>query len=497
MKGELRRREAMVITMSKSIIAFILAILCAASTSCAQQAQTDGDANADTTAAETAELVGREAVSSSVPDTLNFDGETVTILTRSESGFPEEFLAEEENGDIINDTVYKRDQYVTERLNCSSDVVTRAGGWGEHVNFMNSVTGDVMAGDQSYDIISYYAYCAPMLATQNILFNLYDIEHLDLSKPWWHQSFVENATVYDKLYHVAGDINLTTVSYRYAIFFNKTLSDIYVEDNLYSLVDDGKWTLDKFLSCVKDIWIDVDGDGISEETDILGWEFGGGYDAIAAGCRFTYTEKTDDGGYKWNFYTERNNDIIEKYFSLKNLESVFYKDNYTNTASFYNSMRVFYPSTLNLSDQLRDMRDEYGILPFPKYDEAQDGYYTTVNDNYSQIMIPLTCKNIELAGAFLELSGEYSYKYLTPAYFEVAMKTKYLRDNDSARMFDIIMEGASYDFAVINSAVIGDPVFITRNSMQEKGGNFASQYASQESVLEAKLEELLEVYREE
>ena len=58
-----------------------------------------------------------------------------------------------------------------------------------------------------------------MLATQNILLNLYDIEHLDLSKPWWHQSFVENATVYDKLYHVAGDINLTTVSYRYAIFF--------------------------------------------------------------------------------------------------------------------------------------------------------------------------------------------------------------------------------------------------------------------------------------
>ena len=72
------------------------------------------------------------------------------------------------------------------------------------------------------------------------------------------------------------------------------------------------------------------------------------------------------------------------------------------------------------------------------------------------------------------------------------MKTKYLRDSDSARMFDIIMDGASYDFAVINSSVIGDPVFITRNSMQEKGGNFASQYASQESVLEAKLEELLE-----
>ena len=165
MKGRLHCREVMVITMSKSIIAFILAILCAASTSCARQAQTEGDANADTTAAETAELVGREAVSSSVPDTLNFDGETVTILTRSETGFPEEFLAEEENGDIINDTVYKRDQYVTERLNCSSDVVTRAGGWGEHVNFMNSVTGDVMAGDQSYDIISYYAYCAPMLAT--------------------------------------------------------------------------------------------------------------------------------------------------------------------------------------------------------------------------------------------------------------------------------------------------------------------------------------------
>ena len=78
----------MVITMSKSIIAFILAILCAASTSCARQAQTEGDANADTTDAETAELVGREAVSSSVPDTLNFDGETVTILTDRKPAFP-------------------------------------------------------------------------------------------------------------------------------------------------------------------------------------------------------------------------------------------------------------------------------------------------------------------------------------------------------------------------------------------------------------------------
>ena len=125
----------MVITMSKSIIAFILAISFAASTSCARQAQTEGDANADTTAAETAELVGREAVSSSVPETLNFDGENVTILNRSESGFPEEFLAEEENGDIINDTVYKRDQYVTERLNCSSDVITRRGGLGRARQF--------------------------------------------------------------------------------------------------------------------------------------------------------------------------------------------------------------------------------------------------------------------------------------------------------------------------------------------------------------------------
>ena len=92
-----------------------------------------------------------------------------------------------------------------------------------------------------------------------------------------------------------------------------------------------------------------------------------------------------------------------------------------------------------MTEKLRDMKEEYGILPMPKFDEKQDQYYSIANDNFSLIAVPTTVKNPALTGAFLELMGEYSYKIVTPKYYEVAMKGKYLRDDESCQMFDIIV----------------------------------------------------------
>ncbi len=482
----------------KALTTLLLITLLLSAVSCGSSTTTEttADTTSDTVVpVETEpELVGRDAVLNDLPADLDFQGKTVTVLTRSEEGFREEFYAEEQNGEILNDTVFERDSYVREKLNITTDVISRAGDYNNRSTFMNTVASEVMADGDSYQVISYYAYAAPSMASQGILLNLYDVELLNLEKPWWHQSFIENATIFGKLYTVGGDINLTTVSYRSALFFNQRLVGEFIEDDLYSLVDEGKWTLDTFFNLARGIFVDLDGDGTNGEFDLLGWTFGG-YDPIFTGCGGMYTEKQDDGSYKWNYYTEKNNDIIEKVHEMISENCVFYKDNYTNNDTFKNGLRVFYNANLNLTDILRDMEDDYGILPYPKYDETQDMYYSCANDNYSLIMLPLSCKDTKMAGAFLELMGDYSYKHLTPAYFEVAMKSKYLRDDDSSRMFDIIMEGARYDFAVINTSVVGDPVFITRDSMQGKGGNFASKYAAQENSLTTKLNDLIETYR--
>ncbi len=487
--------------MSRQKISLVLAVLMlAASVSCGSEGTPEQSSAADTSA-ETTEapvteaLTGREAAKNDLPDNLDFGGETLTLLSRASAAYLAEFDAESENGDIINDTVYKRNRYACETLNCELEVISREGDWGQHNNFVSTVVNEVAAGDTTYDVISYYAYASPMLATQGVLKNLHDVEYLNLEQPWWHRLYIENAEVYGKLYTVAGDICLSTVSNRYAIFFNQRIADEYLDENLYELVDSGKWTMDKFVELSSNLFIDLDGDTVSEESDLLALDIMFGYHPFAAGAGLTYTKRTSDGEYEWDYYNEKNITIIDKFYELFNQSSTFYKEDYAVPDNFIDCRRLFHMNKLELTEKLRDMPDEYGILPYPKYDESQESYYSMASDNFSLIMVPTTCEDTKLVGAWLELAGEYSYKYLTPAWLEVAMKGKYLRDGDSVRMFDIIMEGSSYDFAFINAPVIGNPTAITLNSMRRLGGDFASQYAANESKLKTSLENLLELYK--
>ena len=488
--------------MSKKLICILLLGAMLASVSCGS---TDDDVKNDTTAsddtaepADTVDPNSRDAVKSAIPSDLRFDGETVTVLTRDTDPYVGEFLAEEENGDTMNDAIYKRNIKVEDQLGVKINVISRPGEWGSHTQFNSDVVKDVMAGDTSYDVISYYAYAMPMIAQQNVLYNLNDLDNIDLSKPWWHQHFIENAEIYGKLYAVAGDIDLTTISYRSALFFNKTLAETYYPDeNFYQLVLDGKWTQEYLINLTKDTWNDLNANDTPDAEDFFGLDLNVSLDSFPIGGGLTFTKKTSDGGYEWDLFNEHNNTLIERFYdAYNNNNGIFFIDKGDDNR-FIQSNSIFYGQSLNYTEKLRDMRDEYGILPMPKFDENQEQYYSVANDNYSQIAIPSNCRNTALAGAFIELMGEYSYKYVTPAYYEVAMKGKYLRDDESCRMFDIIVEGAWYDFANINTSVLGDPVFITRQSQYHiNGKNFASIWAENESKLTAALESLLALYQE-
>ena len=217
--------------MKRSITLLLLASLILSAASCGSgETPSGGDTTApssgDTSGEETVDENSRDAVKSSIPADLKFTGETVTVLTRDKEQFINEFQADEENGDTMNDAIYARNTKVEEQLGIDINVISRNGEYGQHTQFNSDVVKEVMSGDTEYDVISYYAYAMPMIARQNVLYNLNDLDNLDLTKPWWHQKFIENAEIYGKLYSVAGDIDLTTVTYRSALFFNKDLKNL-------------------------------------------------------------------------------------------------------------------------------------------------------------------------------------------------------------------------------------------------------------------------------
>ena len=89
------------------------------------------------------------------------------------------------------------------------------------------------------------------------------------------------------------------------------------------------------------------------------------------------------------------------------------------------------------------------MLPLPKYDEAQEEYYTVVDGGASVMVIPTTAKNLGMIGALTEAMSAYSYNNVTPVYIGVAIEQKGTRDEESIRMMREILDSRVIDFAYL------------------------------------------------
>jgi hypothetical protein len=155
---------------------------------------------------------------------------------------------------------------------------------------------------------------------------------------------------------------------------------------------------------------------------------------------------------------------------------------------------LFWPNTLYKNVMLRATETDYGILPYPKWNKEQERYMTGAQDNFSIMAIPITCQNTELAGAALEALAAESYRSVTPAYYEIALKTKYLRDDESAMMLDIIRDGLSFNFGAYHTDSIGDLRLQYRFIMGNKKSDWVSVYEKNEAKYQKGLEKTIENY---
>ena len=109
-----------------------------------------------------------------------------------------------------------------------------------------------------------------------------------------------------------------------------------------------------------------------------------------------------------------------------------------------------------------DMDDDYGIVPYPKYDKAQKRYYTT-NDPCIMVMsIPAfgwTEQEIEQIGVVTETLCWESYYTLRPAYYEKTLGGKGTRDEGSYEMLDLCRESRVYDFGLFNPSISMHNIF--------------------------------------
>lgn len=143
---------------------------------------------------------------------------------------------------------------------------------------------------------------------------------------------------------------------------------------------------------------------------------------------------------------------------------------------------------------LRNMQSDYGIIPYPKWDENQKTYLTFQHDQIGVFGIPITSTRVEAAAAVIEAMSSESALGLKPIYYDVALKGKYLRDETSAEMIEIIHNNRAFDPAWVYCLFIGDLAQTPRNLLLSGKSDFMSYYKKREKMYNRNLEKLIEAF---
>ncbi len=409
--------------------------------------------------------------------TEDFGGREFRIVTHD----PSEFYIDEEQrnqGNLMLDAKYARNKAVEDRFNVKIELAYS----GTYTEVSDYVSKTVLSGNDEFELIMGMSVDTGKHVRKGIFLNWYDIENVDFSKPWWASSSAEELTVNGVALLAVSDFNFSAIERTYAYIFNKNLAASYELGNLYELALEGKWTFDKLLEIVKGVYTD-DGNDNRDENDFYGMAHSSGSPVNTYLWSFDnpICVKDGEGVPQLAIKTEKINNIVNDLYDLiYNTGGVYYNPEQGSEVSsqmFLARKAIFVPLELLYckSEKFRNFEDDFGLLPYPKYDENQEEYHTMADGYHTVLAVPKTVKDTAFVGKIVEALSAESWKTVTPTFYEIALKTRYLRDAESKEVLDLIVNGRTFDFGYIYDGWQGYS-FTLQKMMKNRDNNFESEY---------------------
>lgn len=480
--------------MFKKILCLLLAGLMLTSTvACATESDTDTLTDQQTTAS------AEEIETDLKPDLPKKDYSSSTFRVLGIQDAVDHVLSEKTKGEEVNDALVAANLQVASQFNTKFESIII-----NHDEDTSIIRAFIMSGDDGYDVAYLHDCATANMALEGWFVDVNTLPYLEPTALWWPQFTVESLTLNRRMYYYSNYTSYLAMEWTWGCFFNQDILREFNQENPYDAVRKGTWTLDKIHSMSTSIYSDKNGDGLSNDTDILGFAFTQTPYAWleSFGIEVWKKESPDSAVLTLDIEDERCYTLIDK------LHTWFYSGEDSVMVNFSgpggvdksmftgNRLAFTFERIGTLAPAAMEADISYGIVPLPKLDANQADYYAGCHDKL--FSVPTTVNDRERVGIILEAMAYEGYKHILPAYCEKTLKTRLATDPDCGEMLNMIFERQVISFAyLLNRQVSGGGIQINLIPATAEQNNVASFLKSKQAVEKKILKKITKFYEKD
>lgn len=332
---------------------------------------------------------------------------------------------------------------------------------------ISAVKNDLNADLGEIDVVmANIAYTGTNLAQIGAIYNLNELEYLDLKASCWDTGVIEDLAFGDYAPMATGEILPGSDLMTALIAFNPEIAAQNGVD-LYDYVQTGGWTLEKMYAIAGDCFRDLNGNGKSDQEDALGLLLESeGADALAVATGVTIVKKLEDNRpYANKKVTEDMSyayKIIQK--MVKDKATVYYPMTDPGMGGpapaawiFEMGNTLLYATTVQQAFDMSQSGIQVGILPYPKLNVEQEGYASYVSCNSTAVMVPKSASDLSFVGYSLQALAEASS-------FRSVLSAKTCQTPQDQEMLNMIIESKTPDFGA--SYVVSSLPFYIKKALE-------------------------------
>ncbi|MGI6744219.1 MAG: hypothetical protein ACOX4O_11255 [Eubacteriales bacterium] len=479
--------------MKKTVsLILLISVLLTSIISCAGDSSSDvTDSVSESDDITSAETEADPFAELNLPEDIDFNGYEFVYITTDYSGQSVQTIMDpfsvELSGEIYNDLVYNILREVEDKLN----IVFKSNHSAyEDTTDIDSIRNLISANDTSYDLFRLVDRFSVSLAMEGMLIPYTSIDSIKMDKPWWDQFGNEMISINGINYFGQSNFKMP-IAHANVLYFNKNHFADYQFPSPYDDVRNKSWTMDKLYNYMIEFSSDVNSDGKFTEEDNLGVIFSPNkWYSDFGPANGEYVIVKDGGGLKLNVLgNERLSAIWDKILSYENgwkgyINTWEYED---LKKVFKNGNSLFMPGAVFVASDVRAMDDEFGIIPFPLFEEGgKNDKYTAYIAGFYTDNIPITALDPQRTGYILDTLAYVFYKAALPFYIEMIVTNKNVCDTDSAEMLNMLSDNVYRDLAIGYIMEAGGLVYDTVGAGKS---TYISVFTKREGKINARIEE--------